>query len=321
MSLGLVTGLLSTLVGAGSGLLANKSHRDFADYLNDQKFTMPTAMDSAESEFRNIASKGLPGKETIEDDIQSQVARSIGLGKQVADSPSALLDLLSKSNEMATSNLRQLGIQDASAQLGNRMQLAEFLSRAKAPMEAMIDDKNINLGISAERERMMGTQELIQGITGGLGGLAQGVSSHMLDKYLTDKNDILKGFYDFSNSNSSDSKGNNNVVDVARDPNFNTKSVNSNPFSGYISNQVIDDLINKNTSNETISRWWNKQKGMVSNSKDGYDLYGQDLNYPFAGMNKLPAGANVLNFVQNWGMSKRDSYPNDEDKRYASIFK
>lgn len=161
-------------------------------------------MDSAESEFRGMASKGLPGKETIEDDIQSQVARTMGLGKQVADSPSALLDLLSKSNEGATANMRQLGVQDASAQLGNRMQLAEFLSRAKAPMQAMIEDKNINLGISAERERMVGTQELLQGITQGMGGLAQGASAHMMDKNMKSQLEILKGFYGgFGGSDSS----------------------------------------------------------------------------------------------------------------------
>jgi len=187
MSLSLIAGLTSGLVGVGGGLLAKKAHNKFADYLDKQEVKMPGAMDTAEGIFQANASQGLPGKETIEDDIQSQIARTLGLGKEVADSPSALLDLLAKSNESATGSIRQLGVQDASAKLHNRAMLGDFLSRAKAPMELNIANQNMELGIASQRERMMGTQELLQGITNGLGGITTGFANHEMQKNMKDQ--------------------------------------------------------------------------------------------------------------------------------------
>jgi hypothetical protein len=187
MSLSLIAGIASGLANIGGGLLARRSHNKYADFLNEQKVEMPGAIGAAESEFRGMASQGLPGKDAIADDIQSQIARTLGLGKEVADSPSVLLDLLAKSNESATSSVRQLGVQDASAKLQNRAMLADFLSRAKAPMELNIANQNMELGIASQRERMMGTQELLQGITNGLGGMTTGFANHETQKYMKDK--------------------------------------------------------------------------------------------------------------------------------------
>jgi hypothetical protein len=88
MGIGLATGILSGLFGVGSGILANQQHRKFADYLGNLKYNMPSAMSSAEAEYRGLAGHGLAGKETIKDDIVSQLARTMGLGKQVAKNPS-----------------------------------------------------------------------------------------------------------------------------------------------------------------------------------------------------------------------------------------
>jgi len=187
MGIGLATGILSGLFGVGSGILANQQHRKFADYLGNLKYNMPSAMSSAEAEYRGLAGHGLAGKETIKDDIVSQLARTMGLGKQVAKNPSELLDLLSKTEDSVTSNLRQLGIQDETAKLSNRMRLAEFLSRVKAPMEASIEDKMINLGISKEREKMVGIQELLKGISGGLEGVSQGVMFKLMEDYIKNR--------------------------------------------------------------------------------------------------------------------------------------
>lgn len=194
--LSLIAGLTSGLMGIGGGFIARNQHNKFADYLDKQKVTMPGAMGAAESIFQGNASQGLPGKETIEDDIQTQIARTMGLGKEVADSPSALLDLLAKSHESASGNMRQLGVQDAAAKMQNRVALAEFLSRAKAPMELGVQNANMELGIASQREKMMGTQELLQGITNGLGGMTTGFSNFEMEKAMKDRNDLLKNYFD-----------------------------------------------------------------------------------------------------------------------------
>ena len=67
--LSLIAGLTSGLMGIGGGFIAKGQHNKFADYLNKQEVKMPGAMDTAESIFQGNASQGLPGKETIEDDI------------------------------------------------------------------------------------------------------------------------------------------------------------------------------------------------------------------------------------------------------------
>jgi hypothetical protein len=207
MALPLIAGLASGLANIGGGMLAQRSHNKYADFLDEQKVKMPDAIGSAEAEFRGMASKGLPGKETIADDIQSQIARTMGLGKQVAESPSQLLDLLSKSHEGASSGIRELGVQDATAKDRNRHMLADFLARAKAPMEMNVANQNLNLKVSAEKERMMGTSELLQGITGGMTGFMTGASNQMVSDHLKSQNEILNNFFsvdDFLGEDSAD---------------------------------------------------------------------------------------------------------------------
>ncbi len=196
MALPLIAGGVSLLGNVIGGALAKRSHNKYADYLDDQKVEMPGAIGQAETEFRGMASQGLPGKDAIADDIQSQIARTMGLGKQVAESPSQLLDLLSKSHESASSGMRELGVQDATAKNRNRHMLADFLARAKAPMEMRVADQNLNLGISAQKERMVGTASLLQGITGGLAGMTTGVGNHMVSQHLGKQNDILSSLFD-----------------------------------------------------------------------------------------------------------------------------
>jgi hypothetical protein len=191
----LLLGLGGAVASGVAGVFAKRQHNKFADYLNENDLAMPESMSSAESVYRGMASQGLPGKETIEGDIQSQIARTMGLGKQVADSPSGLLDLLSKSGESATNAIRQLGVDDANAQLKNQGMLGEFLSRAKAPMELNVDQFNYMKNVSAERERMHGTQELFRGLTQGLTTASTAFGNRSLRRMLKgDERDVNKFF-------------------------------------------------------------------------------------------------------------------------------
>jgi hypothetical protein len=192
VALGLASGVLS----AGGGIFSKIKHDEYADYLRSMNLQVPDSVYSAENIYRDMASKGLPGKDTIEADIQSQMARTMGLGKEVVDNPSALLDLLAKSSEGATANLRQLGVQDASAQMQNEAMLANFLSSVKAPTELNVNQFNMQKDIAAKSEEMAGYKELLNGLSSGLSSAMTGVGYGNMQKYMKGKNDLLDEHFD-----------------------------------------------------------------------------------------------------------------------------
>lgn len=192
LGLGIASGLLS----AGGGIFSKFKHDEYADYLRSMNLQVPDSVYSAENIYRDMASKGLPGKDTIEADIQSQMARTMGLGKEVVDNPSALLDLLAKSSEGATANLRQLGVQDASAKMQNEAMLAQFLGSVKAPTELNVNQFNMQKDIAAKAEEMAGYKELLNGLSSGLSSAMTGVGYGNMQKYMKDKNKELEGWFD-----------------------------------------------------------------------------------------------------------------------------
>jgi len=162
MSLGLMAGINAAL-GLGGGIMGKIKHDDYANLLEDQELNMPGAMGSAESIYQGLASQGLPGKETIQDSIDATIPGTLSAAKEVVDSPSALLDLLSKSSSSVAEQTRNLGVQDAQAKTQNEAMLADFYTRAKAPMEMQINQFDIQKTLDAERERMLGWSELFGG--------------------------------------------------------------------------------------------------------------------------------------------------------------
>jgi hypothetical protein len=127
---------------------------------------MPGAIGKAESIYDQLASQGLPGKETIQGDIESMIPANLSVAKEVVDSPSALIDLIGKTSAQTSDQMRKLGVADASAKVQNQAQLGSFLSQVKAPMEMDINKFGIERDLSAQRERMAGWSELTQGVAG-----------------------------------------------------------------------------------------------------------------------------------------------------------
>jgi hypothetical protein len=180
---------INAALGLGGGVAGYFKHNDYADLIEDQELNMPGSMGSAESIYQGLASQGLPGKETIQAGIESAMPSTINTAKEVVDSPSALLDLLSRSSASTAEQTRNLGVQDAQARVGNEAMLADFYTRAKAPLEMRINEFDIQKTLDAERERMMGLSEL-------LGGASQAGNIGM--QYFANKesNEQMQGFMD-----------------------------------------------------------------------------------------------------------------------------
>lgn len=181
-ALALAAGIPS-LIG---GIFGKSAHDKYAKQLEQTELELPGSMDFAEELYKSMSTQGLVGKKSLQEDIEKTIPTNINIAKENIDSPSALLGLLSQSQENVSGELRRLGIEDEAAKRRNKLALARFESRLKAPMEMNLDRMNTEFDLAAGQERMMGTKELLSGISEGVGS---GISAFGQSKYL----DYLKG--------------------------------------------------------------------------------------------------------------------------------
>ena len=115
--------------------------------------------------------------------------------KSVADSPSALTEALISGQAGLSEQKRKLGVVDAETKARNEELFANFLANVKAPAEARIQEFDINKILSAQKEKMAGTQDLWGGISSGVGaGLSAYGNIKQLD-YLRNKSDLMNQFW------------------------------------------------------------------------------------------------------------------------------
>ncbi len=152
-----------------SGFVANSQHKTQSDLLSGMELDMPTGIKDAENILRENAASGLPGYEKYKGDIKSTMATGLSAYKDVIDNPAAILGALSSSQTSMNESLADLAIKDAMVKLENEKSLASFLGGTKAGAEMQIDQYGDQMKIAAGEERMLGSAELLQGITSGIG--------------------------------------------------------------------------------------------------------------------------------------------------------
>lgn len=170
-------GLLQSGIGAGlgliggiiSGIIGNRAHQKYANALENVNMAMPEALGQAQSLYNRMAYQQMPGYETMLQGVDANTANTMTMAQQVANSPAALLDALIQSSTAGENQKRNIGIENANYQTQMAQNLARFLGTTKAGYQNEINQFNVDKQISALKERMLGTQELMQGITGGLG--------------------------------------------------------------------------------------------------------------------------------------------------------
>ena len=193
----MIGGGIATTISAGArivnGYIARREHEKYAKLLEKQKMTVPGSIYDAENIYRSLASDGLPGKETMQANIEGYLPEVVNASKEVVDSPSALMDALTKASTNVNNNLRNLEVSDANAKVQNQGLLANFLSSVKSPIEMNIENFEIQKSLAAARERMLGKRELVQGYTSfndimtnyfaGLNGQQSAVGNNMQQTY------------------------------------------------------------------------------------------------------------------------------------------
>jgi len=163
------SGLLGLIGGIASGIVANKAHQKYANELMNVQMQMPSAVGQAEGIYNRLANQNIPGYQDMLQGLQSGVASQMTQAEQASSSPTAILNALAGASTRAQQGAQQLGIQNANYRTQGEQNLANFLGTTKAGYENQINQFNVDKQISAMKERMLGTQQLMQGITGGIG--------------------------------------------------------------------------------------------------------------------------------------------------------
>lgn len=188
------TALIPLAFNLISGVVSKSSHDKYAKELEEQKMEMPESMKGAEEILKHTAGTGLPGAESMKEEVMANLAQTIQSGREIG-TPSAMLGLLNQSSAKASQQLRQINIQDEDAKLRGKMALANFFMSAKAPMEWRMKQFDIEKNLAVQKEKMAGTSELLGGISQGIGGMFGVMGQEKENEFLEEYLGILKGYY------------------------------------------------------------------------------------------------------------------------------
>lgn len=164
--IGAGAGLLGGII---SGIIGNRAHKKYADQLENVNLDMPTGVGQAESIYNTLANQNMPGYENLLTGIQSGIGSGVTQAENISSSPDAIINALAQLTTSGQQQANQLGVQNANYRTQGLSNLARFLGGTKAGYQNEINQFDVNKKISAMKERMLGSQELMQGITGGLG--------------------------------------------------------------------------------------------------------------------------------------------------------
>jgi hypothetical protein len=156
---GSVVGLISDF---SSMLSAGNEHRDYANEILDQNMEMPGGIHEAETELIKL-SQGLPGYEVLKQRIMNTVPTLMSQFEQLGSTNQVLAEL-GKAGGRASYQLDSLGVQNEEAKLRNNLALINFLGNVKAPMQAKINEFDINKKLAADQERLLASKEDAQGV-------------------------------------------------------------------------------------------------------------------------------------------------------------
>ena len=178
--------MITNIVGG----IAGKSESDkLADKERALRLTMPPEMLKAEGIARNLSQMGLPGYEKYREDIDQITPNTVSQARQVAQSPSQLVDLMSRSQTQTNEALQNLQIKDAQANIGNKQNYQNLLAD-KGRMALGIQGANNQTAMGADLQQAQGTKDLFQSLNNAVGS---GINTYSTLSMLGYQKDYLKG--------------------------------------------------------------------------------------------------------------------------------
>lgn len=161
---------LASLLGG----MASKSESDkLAAQIKKQKLTMPAEAEQMLGQAKTLSAMGMPGYETYKEQINELMPQTFQAARETAQSPSALIDMYSKSMAQTNRAYNELAAQDAAARRQNIINYQNVLGQA-AQMRTGIQQANIQTNLSALGQEAQGTKDLISGISNAPGAFIKG---------------------------------------------------------------------------------------------------------------------------------------------------
>ena len=191
----LIGGGVSALTGIISGAVAKKQHNKYADILNKQTFEIPESVGTANDIMANLSTQGIVGMDRIAEKTRSSLPSSVSAYKDIVDNPMALLGATQTAEQNVNDKLAEFYIGDAAAKAENMRKYAGFQSDVVAGWEGKKDEFEREKALAIQREKMAGTKELLQGVTGGLQTGFSTFAGLQQNKYMGDYYKKLMGAY------------------------------------------------------------------------------------------------------------------------------
>jgi hypothetical protein len=187
----MVSALLSLIPAAINliGGIAGKSESDkLAEKQRALKLSMPPEMLKQEAMARNLSQMGLPGYERYREDIGQITPSTVNQAKQVAQSPSQLIDLMSRSQTATNEALQNLQVRDAEAKRMNQMNYQNVLGQ-KGQMALGIQGANLQTEMGANLQEAQGTKDLFQSLNN---AVSSGINTYSTISQLNYQEEYLK---------------------------------------------------------------------------------------------------------------------------------
>lgn len=147
-----------------AGIFGKTESEKMADEIRKQQQQLPAQVVAAQKSAEKMSYLGMPGYETYKEQINELMPTTLNQVKEYAQSPSAVIDMASKSLAQTNRAYNDLAIKDATAKISNQRNYQDVLMQAGG-MQAMIDRGNIQTNLAATAQEAQGTKDLMQGLT------------------------------------------------------------------------------------------------------------------------------------------------------------
>jgi hypothetical protein len=176
VGLAIGAGLLSAAPSIIGGISANKSYKEHAKLLEGMKLDMPGELNIVQEIMRQRMGQDMPGYSQAKTDVMETMPSTLRALKEASSSPSTILASLADIQSGVATNINQLNVQNALSKLNAEQAYTGFLSSVMAPMKMQKQQYENQAKVAGSESRMMGKQQLFQGLTS---GVQQGISGGM----------------------------------------------------------------------------------------------------------------------------------------------
>jgi len=187
--------LIPAALNLFQGIAGKSSSDKLAEEERKLKLGLPREMLQAEGIAKNLAAMGLPGYEKYREDISQITPTTVNQARQVAQSPSQLIDLMSRSQSATNSALRDLEVRDTAQNVQNKQNYQNFLGQ-KGQMALGIQGANNQTEQMANVQQAQGTKDLFQSLNNAIGSGINTYSTLSMLGYQKDQLDAWKKSWD-----------------------------------------------------------------------------------------------------------------------------